>query len=270
MPSVLVASGLVLVLAVPYIWHAVRLRGWARWRTAVHLVSCAVLWWCLVGTPAQCRLTEGSWGVVGVALADVFVGFGFVVAAPIRLLEESRGRSVRWVRHPLVQLLSFPLVSAVLNGVLLVAAFTSSWFARARSDELAWMTLVGACTVGGFVANLQILSPDLVPAWMNPGLRMALSLVDGLLDELPGIVIMVSVNPVWGGILWGAAQPVVLPMMGLIIVDWIRHDRLVAREVDAELDSVEASGGSTSTPWWLTETGRSEPASDEGPRPVSP
>lgn len=263
MTTVLVASGLVLVLAAPYLWHAVRLRGWAPWRTAVHLASCALLWWCLAGTPAQLRLAEGSWGVVGAALADVLVGFGFVVAAPIRLWEQSRGRAVGWVRHPLIQVLGFPLVSAVLNGVLLVGAFTSSWFARARTDDVAWLTLIGACSVGGFIANLQILSPDLVPTWMNPGLRMALSLIDGLLDELPGIVIMVSVNPVWGGILWGAAQPVVLPMMGVIIVDWIRHDRKLAREVDAALDSVEAAGGSTTTPWWLTESGRPDPTSDE-------
>lgn len=81
----LVASGLVFVLVTPYLWHALRLSGWAHWRTAAYLSSSALLWWCLAGTPALLRLTEGSWGVVGAALADVLVGFGFVVAAPIRL-----------------------------------------------------------------------------------------------------------------------------------------------------------------------------------------
>jgi hypothetical protein len=92
---------------------------------------------------------------------------------------------------------------------------------------------------------------------------MALSLVDGLLDELPGIVVMITVNQVWGGILWAAAQPVVVPMITLIIVDWIRHDGNVAREIDSALDSIEAAGGSTSTPWWITEPSGDESGSGE-------
>jgi putative membrane protein len=259
----LVASGLVLVLAAPYLWHALRLSGWAQWRTALYLASCALLWWCLAGTPALLRLTEGSWGVVGVALTDVLVGFGFVVAAPIRLWEESRGRHVTWIRSPLIQVLGFPLVSATLNGVLIVVAFTSSWFVRARSVDSSWIALILVCVFGGFLANLQLLSPDVVPGWMTPGPRMALSLVDGLLDELPGIVVMVTVNPVWGGILWGAVQPVVVPMIILILIDWIRHDRRVARDVDSALDSIEAAGGSTSTPWWITESRSHESGSGE-------
>ena len=266
----LVASGLVLVLAAPYLWHAMRLPGWAHWRTAVYLASCALLWWCVAGTPALLRLAVGWWGVVGVALADVLVGFGLVVAAPIRLWEEAHGRRVAWIRSPLIQMLGFPLVTATLNGVLIVVAFNSSWFARSRSDDMSWIALIGACAMGGFVANLQLLSPDLVPGWMNPGLRMALSLVDGLLDELPGIIVMVTVNQVWGGILWGVAQPVVLPMMALIIVDWIRHDRKVAREVDSDLDSIEAAGGSTSTPWWITEPGGGESGTGEPWAPHRP
>ena len=266
----LVASGLVLVLAAPYLWHALRLPGWAHWRTAVYLASCALLWWCLAGTPALLRLTDGSWGVVGVALTDVPVGFGLVVAAPIRLWEEARGRRVAWIRNPLIQMLGFPLVSATLNGVLIVVAFNSSWFARSRSDDSSWIALIGACLLGGFAANLQLLSPDLVPGWMTPGLRMALSLLDGLLDELPGIIVMVTVNQLWGGILWVAAQPVVLPMMTLIIIDWIRHDRTEAREVDSALDSIEAAGGSTSTPWWITQPGGDESGSGEPGAPHRP
>lgn len=265
-----VAGGLVLVLAAPYLWLALRLRGWAHWRTGVYLASCALLWWCLAGTPAVLRLAVGWWGVVGVALTDVLVGFGFVMAAPIRLWEEAHGRRVAWIRNPLFQMLGFPLVSATLNGVLIVVAFNSSWFTRSRSDDTSWLALIGACVLGGFVANLQLLSPDLVPGWMSPGLRMALSLVDGLLDELPGIVVMVTVNQVWGGILWGAAQPVVLPMMAVIIVDWIRHDRNLAREVDSALDSIEAAGGSTSTPWWIIEHNSEDPGSDEHVAPQRP
>ena len=259
----LVATGLVLVLAAPDLWHALRLSGWARWRTVVYLASCALLWWCLAGTPALLRSAQGSWGVVGVALADVLVGFGFVVAAPVRLWEEARGRRVAWIRSRAIQVLGFPLVSATLNGVLIVVAFTSSWFVRARSDDSSWIALILACVLGGLFANLQLLSPDVVPGWMTPGLRMALSLVDGLLDELPGIVVMVTVNPVWGGILWGVVQPVVVPMMILIIIDWMRHDRKVAHEVDSALDSIESAGGTTSTPWWITESRGDESGSGE-------
>src|SRR5664279_5298401 len=105
---------------------------------------------------------------------------------------------------------------------------------------------------------------------MTPGLRMALSLLDGLLDELPGIIVMVTVNQVWGGILWVAAQPVVLPMMTLIIIDWIRHDRTEAREVDSALDSIEAAGGSTSTPWCITHPSGDESGSGDPEAPHRP
>jgi hypothetical protein len=44
---------------------------------------------------------------------------------------------------------------------------------------------------------------------------------------------------------------------------WIRHDRRVARNVDSALDFIEAAGGSTSTPWWITEPGSDESASEE-------
>ncbi len=250
----LVASALALALALPYLWHARRHRGWAHWRTVVHLASCALLWWCLAGTPAVLRRADDVWGVVGVGLTDVMVGFGLVVAAPVRLWEESRGRRVGWLRHPLVQALGFPLVSAVLNGALIIIAFTSTWFARSRADDLSWLALIGACLLGGFLANLQLLSPDLVPGWITPGLRMVLALADGLVDEIPGIVVMVTANQMWGGILWAMVQPVVVPMMALILLDWFRHDRNTAQSVDAALDSIEAAGGTTSTPWWLTES----------------
>lgn len=266
----LVATALVLVLAVPYVWGALRCRGWAHWRTGVHLASCGLLWWCLAGTPAVLRRGDPVWGVVGVALADVLVGFGLVVAAPVRLWEESRGRPVGWVRHPLIQALGFPLVSALLNGALLVAAFVTPWFARSRSGDNAWLALIAACVLAGFLANLQLLSPDLVPAWITPGPRMALALGDGLLDELPGIIVMVAVNQVWGGILWVTAQPVVVPMMSLILVDWVRHERTAAQRIDATLDSIEAAGGSTSSPWWMTEAPGATPpdAGPDGPQPT--
>ncbi len=251
MRLVLLASALVVVLAVPYLLLALRRRGWAQWRTGVYLASCALLWWCLAGTPATLRHRDPVWGVIGVAVADVLVGFGLVVAAPVRLWEETRGRRVGWLRNPLVLALGFPLVSATLNGALLVAAFSTSWFTGALSDDTSWTWLLLACLLGGFVANLQLLSPDLVPAWITPGPRMVLALADGLLDELPGIIVMVVTNQVWGGVLWVTAQPVVVPMMALILLDWFRHERSAAQQIDATLDAIDAAGGNTTTPWWV-------------------
>ncbi|HSN12798.1 MAG TPA: cytochrome c oxidase assembly protein [Propionibacteriaceae bacterium] len=254
------ATGLVVLLVGAYIVGVVRHPGWSWWRTTVHLVSSALLWWCLAGTPAGMRQTEPIWGVVGVGLANVAAGFGFVAAAPVRLLEEVRGRPVRWLRSGVVRVLAFPLTWAVLNGVLVVGAFASPWFTRALTDDTAWLFLVVACTASGFLANVQLLSPELAWTWLTPGPRMAVALLDGLVDELPGIAVMTMVNGVWGAILWGMVQPVVVPMLVLILVDWWRHDRAEARRVDAELDATEAAGGDTSRPWWL--------ASQEGHPPT--
>lgn len=196
------------------------------------------------------------------------VGLGFVVAAPVRLWEEARGHQVAWIRSPLLHVLGFPVVSATANGVLIVAAFNSSWFARSRSDDGSWIALIGACLLGGFLANLQLLSAG-SGAWLDdPGLadgpfvrrwsvgRTSRDRCDG--HGEPGL----------GGILWGAAQPVVVPMIILILIDWIRHDRKMGRDVDSALDSIEAAGGNISTPWWIT--GRSGGELDPGEPGAAP
>ncbi len=261
------ATVLVVVLAGPYLWHAVRLPGWPRWRTAIHLLACAVLWWCLAGTPAMLRHSDSVWGVIGVALTNALAAFGLVVSEPIRLWEQSHGRRARWLRSRFAQILGFPLLSGSLNSALIIVTFTSSWFARSLSDDTAWAGLIGACLVGGFVANLQLASPDLVPRWVSPGPRLALAFVDGLIDEVPGIVVMAVVRPLWGGVLWGAVQPIVIPMMAVILLDWLRHERTAARDIDATLDSIEAAGGSITTPWWVA--GQAEPGSGSASTPAS-
>lgn len=249
-----VATAVVVVLATPYLWHAVRLAGWSPWRTVIHLLACALVWWCLAGTPATLRRSDSVWGVIGVALTNALAGFGLVAAQPVHLWEESHGRRARWLRGRLAQILGFPLVAGALNSTLIIVTFTSSWFSRSLSDDRVWAGLIVASLLAGFVANLQLASPDFVPRWVSPGTRLALAFVDGLIDEVPGIVVMAVVRPLWGGVLWGAVQPIVIPMMAVILLDWLRHERTAARDIDATLDSIEASGGSTDTPWWLAES----------------
>ncbi len=264
------ATALVVVLAGPYLWYAVRLPAWPRWRTAIHLLACAILWWCLAGTPAMLRRSDSVWGVIGVALTNALAAFGLVVSEPIRLWEESHGRRARWLRSRFAQILGFPLLSGSLNSALIIVTFTSSWFAKSLTDDNAWAGLIGACLVGGFVANLQLASPDLVPRWVTPGPRLALAFVDGLIDEVPGIVVMAVVRPLWGGVLWGAVQPIVIPMMAVILLDWLHQERTAARDIDATLDSIEAAGGSITTPWWVTGQAGSPDTADTISEPERP
>ena len=262
----IVASALVVVLAAPYLWYALRLPGWPHWRTAVYLLACALLWWCLAGTPAGMRRSDSVWGVIAVALTNALVSFGLVGGEPVQLWERSHARQARWLRSRLAQILGFPLVAGSLNSALIIVTFTSSWFARSLTDDTMWAGLLGVCLLAGIAANLQLVSPDLVPAWVSPGPRLALAFVDGLIDEVPGIVVMAAVRPLWGGVLWGAVQPIVIPMMAVILLDWLRHERAAARDVDARLDSIEAAGGNLTTPWWLPDP--ADPASgDTGGHP---
>ncbi len=261
------ASVLVLVLAVPYLWLALRLPGWSWWRTAIHLLALATLWWCLAGTPAMLRRSDSVWGVIGVALTNALVGFGLVAAQPVRLWEQSHGRPARWLRGRLARILGFPLVTGSINTALIIVTFTSSWFSHALTDDSRWIALIVICLLSGFVANLQLASADLVPSWVTPGPRLALAFVDGLIDEIPGIVVMTVVRPLWGGVLWGAVQPIVIPMMTVILLDWLRHERTAARDIDAHLDSIEAAGGSTTVPWWVADPAGRADGEASGPPP---
>ncbi|GAA4715384.1 hypothetical protein GCM10025782_10010 [Pedococcus ginsenosidimutans] len=207
---------------------------------------------------------------VGVALGDP-VGLGLLVLPAARAAAARRLLAGRWVR-----LAMFPLFGSVLATVLHLAMFVTPWLARSLDHawlrEATYAALVGS----GLVFVLPLLADDLAPAWCTPGVRVLVGFGDGLLDAVPGVVVMASpallgapvaaylraADPLWeqhvgGGVMFGLAELVGLPLLAATVAAWVRADRAEAAAVDARLDLEPASD----RPWWETDPRFRHPSS---------
>jgi cytochrome c oxidase assembly factor CtaG len=196
---------------------------------------------------------------VGLALGDP-VGLGLRALAPASSASVSRALGGR-----LVRLVMFPLVGSVVATGLHLAMFVTPWLALSLQHpwlrEATYALLVGS----GLLFVLPLLADDLAPAWCTPAVRVLIGFGDGLLDAVPGVVVMASpavlgapvaaylaaADPVWqqhlgGGVMFGLAELVGLPLLAATVAAWVRSDRTEAALVDAQLDLEPVSD----RPWW--------------------
>ena len=244
-----------------------RRRGvsWPWWRTAVYAVlGVGTL---VVATCGALAAYRGTLFWVGAAQATVLSAvtpLGLALGDPVGLARAARpglGQRAGAGTRRLARVAMFPLLSSVVAaGVLVVFCFTP-WFGRSLSvpwvRELAYAVLL----VTGTLVVLPLLSSELLPAWCTHPLRSLLAFVDGLIDAVPGILVMTTPQlltvgvgaatlsrrpwgpaPMWdqrlgGGVMLAIAELVGLPLLGAVLVGWIRADDAEARLVDAELDA---------------------------------
>lgn len=188
-----------------------------------------------------------------------------------------RSWPVRVLGHPALALAYVPVVMGVL-------VFGGLGDLTLRSVPAGWLLHVALVVLGVFIA-LPLLAVDDDRTSLAVGAAVALSVVELLLDAIPGIVLrlethleMVSFavhrppwSPSWladqqsaGTILWTVAELLDLPFLVLAMRQWIRVEHKEAQRIDAELDRAElaraadgsadgsANGGpATSRPWWL-------------------
>jgi putative copper resistance protein D len=233
----------------------IRRISWPWWRVVCWSAGVAVLAWCVLGAPAAYRAQTPWWGALGIGLVAAVVPLGLALGDPVALWEAGR-RQVPGVRGRVGRALMFPLVASTVSAVLLLAAFTSHWYADAQREEFPWDLLVLASLVCGLLVNLPLLSEDLLPSWCGPGLRSLFAFADGLLDAIPGIVVMTTVSKYSGAVLLGVAESVGVPMLMAVLVQWVRSDAAEAAAVDARLDAEEQAGVYDGTPWWQSPPGR--------------
>jgi putative copper resistance protein D len=239
----------VVLLAVYAVLLRVRRTSWPWWRVACWTAGVAVLAWSVLGAPAAYRAQTPWWGALGIALVAAVVPLALALGDPVALWEAGR-RPVRGIRSRVGRALIFPLVASALSAALLLGAFTSPWYDDARHSEVPWDLLVVAALTAGLLVNLPLLSEDLLPSWCGPGLRALFAFADGLLDAIPGIVVMTTVQKYSGAVLLGVAESVGVPMLMAVMVQWVRSDAAEAAAVDARLDAAEREGTYDGTPWW--------------------
>ena len=157
------------------------------------------------------------------------------------------------------------LASVVATAVHLLL-FVTPWLADSLRDgwlrEATYALLLGT----GVLFTLPLLADELVPAWCTAGVRVLIGFADGLLDAVPGVVVMASPallgapvaaylaapDPLWqqrlgGGAMFGIAEAVGLPLLAATVLAWVRADAKEAAAVDARLDAERSQRASART-----------------------
>jgi putative copper resistance protein D len=169
-----------------------------------------------------------------------------------------------------VRLLTFPLVSTALVLATELVVYFTPYFATALRvgwlHELMYLHLL----VAGCLFVVPVLTrEETLPSWCTHPVRAVLVFLDGVVDAVPGLVVMTHGTliagawylhhaPVWdtdvhhdqqigGGAMLSIAELVALPFLLAILVQWARAERVrtaaLDRRLDAELVAVPAPSG---------------------------
>jgi putative copper resistance protein D len=225
-------------------------------------------------------------------LLDLVAPLGLALGDPLGLAlralsERHAGRVEHVVTGRLVRLLTFPLVSTALVLATELTVYFTPYFETALRvgwlHELMYLHLL----LAGCLFVIPVLTrEEALPAWCTHPVRAALVFLDGVIDAVPGIVVMTHGTliagswylhhaPSWspdvqgdqqlgGGAMISIAELVALPFLLAILAQWARIERaetvVLDRRLQAELipaaPAAEGAGEKTDRvrPWWETES----------------
>lgn len=225
-------------------------------------------------------------------LLDLVAPLGLALGDPLRLAVEAlpegaAARVRRTMTGRLVRVLTFPLVSTVLVLATELTVYFTPYFATALRVGWLHQLMYLHLLVAGCLFVVPVLTREqTLPAWCTHPVRAALVFLDGIVDAVPGLVVMTHGTliagawylhhaPSWspdvqhdqqigGGAMLGIAELTALPFLLALLYQWARAERLqtaaLDRRLDAELppaDTPAAPGQDTAPdrvrPWWETE-----------------
>lgn len=265
---------LALLLLGAYTWMllAARRRGvrWPWWRVAAYVVlGVGTLVYVTCGAVGVYRQTFLWTFAAQVAVIGTVTPMGLALGDPLRLLRAALGpqdtRVERAVRSRFVRVLTFPLVSFLLDIAGILAIFFTPYGAHAVRSELIGTVLILQLLIIGLLFVLPTLADDLLPEWATPPVRTFLAFLDGVADAFPGILVMTANSLLLpnfpgfshaadalrgglshtldqkfaGGALLAVAESIGVPMLAAVFIEWLRSDAAEARATDAELDRAE-------------------------------
>ena len=216
------------------------------------------------------------------AVLSAVTPMGLALGDPITLAGQALGengarRLRRALAGPLPRILMFPLVSSVVAAGSLILAFFTSYFTASVSNTLVRDVLYVQLMGTGLLVVLPLLGEDMLPQWCTHPVRALVAFVDGLLDAIPGILVMTApallapgvagfTNRTWGpgagldqklagAVMIAVAEVVGLPLLAAVFVSWVRADDADARRADAFLDAraAESVEPLLDRPWWETD-----------------
>ncbi|MDT0473070.1 cytochrome c oxidase assembly protein [Streptomyces sp. DSM 41014] len=226
-------------------------------------------------------------------LLDLVAPLGLALGDPLRLALRAlpaphAGRLRRAMTGRLVGLLTFPLVSTALVLATELAIYFTPYFATAlRVGPLHELMYLHLLLAGSLFVVPVLTREQALPAWCGHPVRAALVFLDGIVDAVPGIVVLTHGtliaggwygrhHPVWspdvrhdqqvgGGAMISVAELVALPFLLAVLVQWSRAERAGTAALDRRLDR-ELIPATPSRPplqgeadrvrpWWETEDG---------------
>ncbi|MBK3577083.1 cytochrome c oxidase assembly protein [Streptomyces sp. MBT65] len=225
-------------------------------------------------------------------LLDLIAPLGLALGDPLRLAlralpERAAARAQGALTGRLLRLLTFPLVSTALVLTTELTIYFTPYFETALADDWLHQLMYLQLLLAGSLFVLPVLTrEEALPAWCTHPVRAGLVFVDGIIDAVPGIVVMthgtliagswyLAHAPSWapdvqhdqqlgGGAMVGIAELVAVPFLLAILVQWARTERVETVALDRRLDTelervtpVEAvaspEGPELVRPWWETE-----------------
>ncbi|MFJ2442670.1 cytochrome c oxidase assembly protein [Streptomyces sp. NPDC087658] len=291
------ALALVALLGGLYAWGVARLaRRGERWpvvRTAAFalLGLGAIVVATMSGLAVYDRVLFWPAAVQNTVL-DLIAPLGLALGDPLTLALRALppdGRAARRLRAALsarvLRLLTFPLVSTVLVlGSELAVYFTPYFESALLHDGLHELMYLQLLLTGSLFMLPMLTRQDLLPSWCGHPVRALLVFLDGLVDAVPGLVVMVSGTlvaggwyaarqPSWGpsahqdqmiggGLMLTIAELVGLPFLIAVFAEWVRAERVRTAALDATLDRASTgepagapTGAAPDRPWWETDQG---------------
>ncbi|MGW3135968.1 cytochrome c oxidase assembly protein [Streptomyces sp. NPDC001139] len=223
-------------------------------------------------------------------LLDLIAPLGLALGDPLRLAqralpEPAAGRVRRAMSGRLVRLLTFPLVSTVLVLATELTVYFTPYFETALRVGWLHQVMYLHLLLAGCLFVVPVLTrEEALPRWCTHPVRAALVFLDGIVDAVPGIVVMTHGTliagawylhhaPAWspdvqhdqqvgGGAMISIAELVALPFLLAILVQWARTERAETVVLDRRLATelvpagpVEGSAQQSDLvrPWWETE-----------------
>lgn len=262
---------LVVLLLVGYLALARRARRngatWPWWRTAIFgvLGMGSVLGATLPLSGAEHR---HLWAVsVSMVLLLSICPVLIALGDPIGLTRKALGprgnaRLQRFLEGPVVRFLTFPITAAVLASAVLGITFFSPLLGAAVRHPWAMDLTDLMMLVVGLLAALPMLGAEILPAWMSDPVKLLFAFFDGILDAIPGILVMTTHVKLAGGYFAGKAgdanwdahvagaamlaltEVVALPMFFIVFFRWALSE---TRRRPAPEDDDEPL---LSVPWW--------------------
>ncbi|MFJ6896863.1 cytochrome c oxidase assembly protein [Streptomyces hokutonensis] len=223
-------------------------------------------------------------------LLDLIAPLGLALGDPLRLAlralpERAAARAQGALTGRVLRLLTFPLVSTALVLTTELTIYFTPYFETALANGWLHQLMYLQLLLAGSLFVLPVLTrEEALPAWCTHPVRAALVFVDGIIDAVPGIVVMthgtliagswyLAHSPSWapdvqhdqqlgGGAMVGIAELVALPFLLAILVQWARTERAetvaLDRRLDTELERATPTeavvdGPELVRPWWETE-----------------